>query len=161
MTNVIFEEKETVDRDTGEIIRESTTVSRIKSNEPDYVKLYIKAWCDFKEIKGINTSFLYQLLPYMTYATESQLLILSSYVKEEIAKTLGWSLNTYQQRFSRELKKLVKAGVISHIKTSTYQVNPELIGKGEWKDIRNLRATFNLSNGEVTHKYENSKEGEE
>ena len=97
----------------------------------------------------------------MTYANKQQLIILNSFVKEEIAAKLGWSMKTFQQRFARELNKLVRAGIIKKYKTSTYQVNPELIGKGDWKDIRKLRATFNLETGKVTHEYSNDMENRE
>ena len=90
----------------------------------------------------------------MTYAHNKQLIIVNSYVKEEVARALNWSLNSYQPRFSKEISKLKKSNVFKEVGIGTYQVNPELIGKGEWKDIRKLRATFNLENGEVTHFYE-------
>lgn len=154
----IFEEQTSLNTNTGEVTTESTVIKRIRNDEPDFVKLYINAWCIFKDIKGINTGFLYQLLPYMTYAHSKQLIIVNSYVKEEVARALNWSLNSYQPRFSKEISKLKKNNVFKEVGIGTYQVNPELIGKGDWKDIRKLRATFNLENGAVTHIYETKDE---
>lgn len=145
----------TLDYETGEIleIQGQTWVSDYPS-EPDFVKLYIKAWCAFKNVKDVNTSFLYALLPYMTYAKNEQLITLSSTIKKRIADELHWSQKHLQQRFNTELEKLIKYGIIKRLGRGTYQVNPELIGKGEWKDIAKLRATFHLSNGKVTHEFE-------
>ena len=151
--SVIHEEQTTtVDLKTGEVLEES--VQRIiHSDEPDWVKLYVKAWCDFKNVKGINSQFLYNLLPYMSYADEGQYIFITPFLKRQIAKKLKWKSHSALQVFNNNLRKLVQQNVLKHLDTNTYQVNPELIGKGEWKDIRRLRATFNLETGEITHQY--------
>lgn len=154
----LIEETEKVDLTTGKITTEQTIIKRVRADEPKYIKLYLNAWCDFKEIKGINIAFLYYLLPAMTYASEHQTIYTNSAMKKNIAKNLGWSEKTATQRASLEIRKLCKAGVLKKIQNGEYQVNPELIGKGDWKDIRKLRATFNLENGEVTHFYENKQQ---
>lgn len=133
----------TVDADTGELLDERTTLRKTES-EPDYVKLYVRAWCDFKDIKGVNTSFLAHLLPYMTYAAKGQRIYLAPPLKREIASELGWSDKTALNRFNQELRKLVKCGVLTHIGESSYAVNPELVGKGSWADVKRLRATFEV-----------------
>ena len=35
------------------------------------------------------------------------------------------------------------------VSVGTYQVNPNIIGKGDWKDIKNIRATFDFGNRDV------------
>lgn len=132
-----------VDNETGEIVDEKTTL-RVTEQEPDYVKLYVRAWCDFKNIKGINSAFLVHLLPYMTYAEQKQTLYLAPPLKRAIAQRLGWSEKTALNRFNQELRKLVRKGVLTHVGESSYQVNPELVGKGNWADIKKLRATFHV-----------------
>lgn len=149
-TNVV------IDKDTGEVL--STEERYInKSAEPDYVKLYIDAWCAFKAVKGVNINFLYKLLPLMTYANDGQYIGATTFFRKMIAEELGWSEKSALNRFAQEIKKLCNAGVLKRVSSQTYQVNPELIGKGEWKDIKKLRATFNLETGEVSHSYQ--KEG--
>ena len=32
---------------------------------------------------------------------------------------------------------------------ATYQVNPNIFGKGDWTDIKNIRATFDFGSKEV------------
>lgn len=133
----------TVDSDTGEVVSQAvTTIDR--EAEPDYVKLYVRAWCEFKEIKGVNTTFLAHLLPYMTYASRGQRIYLAPLMKREIASELGWAEKTALNRFNQELRKLVKQGVLKHDGTDAYTVNPELVGKGSWRDIKALRATFEV-----------------
>lgn len=152
MTTTWENTHEFVDTETGEVLR-SETIATIKSEEPDYVKLYIKAWCEFKQVKGINNQVLLEILPYMTYASEGQIIGFTPVIKRQIAKKLGWKESNALSRFNHEIKKIEKAGVVTNIGYSTYAVNPQLIGKGSWKDIRKLRATFDLETGEVTHDY--------
>lgn len=135
-----------VDADSGEVIREVSRTTEVipSSSEPDYVKLYVKAWCEFKDIKGINSAFLVQLLPYMTYARQGQVIFLAPLLKREIAEQLGWAESDALNRCNKELKKLVKCGILSHVGTNAYAVNPELVGKGNWADIKTLRATFSV-----------------
>lgn len=145
-----------IDGATGEVLHQDVKCT-LRTLEPDYVKLYIKAWCDFKAVKGVNVSFLYTVLPYMTYANKGQYLSIPAFLKEEIGKELGWKETTIKNRFRDECAKLCKANVFKKVRYNVYQVNPELIGKGDWKDVQKLRATFNLSTGEVTHHYEESR----
>lgn len=143
-----------IDNNTGEVLEQnSQTWIDEYPKEPDYVKLYIRAWCVFKDIKGVNTSFLYSLLPFMTYAKNDQVIYLNSELKYDIAKKLNWSEKYALDRFNKEIKKLLNTNILKKIGRGKFQVNPELIGKGEWKDIAKLRATFNLSNGKVTHEF--------
>ncbi len=154
MAEKIITETTRYDYESGEIVR-SEKQQAYKSDEPDYVKFYIRAWCDFKAIKGINTNFLYSILPYMSYANEElgQIISLSTFIKEQIAQKLGWKATTVRNRFADEFAKLCKQNVLKRVGKNAYQVNPELIGKGQWKDIRKLKATFNLETGEITHSY--------
>lgn len=133
----------TVDAETGELLTHKVT-TRESEPEPDYVKLYVRAWCDFKDIKGINTTFLVHLLPYMTYAKQGQVIFLAPLLKRQIADELGWASSDALNRCNKELKKLVKAGIMMHVGTNAYAVNPELVGRGSWADIKSLRATFNV-----------------
>ena len=53
------------------------------------------------------------------------------------------------KRIEQALTEFVKTGIFKRIATGTYQVNAELFGKGEWKDIKNIRATFDFGNGTI------------
>lgn len=153
----------TVDRvtdvTTGEIVDEQVT-TRETSVEPDYVKLYIKAWLAFKGSDNVDTRLLTTLFSYMTYASDEQRIYLNATQKEIIAAQLGWSgtRRQIQQRWQRELKRLVDAGVLLRVTTpdgkiarGTWTVNPELVGKGSWADVRRLRATFSIVGRDAGH----------
>lgn len=143
-------EKTTIDRMTGVVLEESKQ-KIIKTEEPDYVKFYIKAWCAFKNIKSFNNSFFFALLnnASLMYADKGQLLLLNTYIKRQVGKDLNWSEKTVLNRFNQEIKKLTDSQLLSRIELNVYRVNPELIGKGQWKDIKKLRPIFNLETGKV------------
>ena len=124
------------------------------SREPDHVKLYVSAWCAFKNINNVSTKLLVNLLPYMKYADEGQKIYLNAELKRDISKKIGWKEKSALTRFSSEISKLVKAGVLFRHGASTFVVNPQLVGKGSWKSIQELIAEFHLKTGEVTHSYE-------
>ena len=135
----------TVDLSTGEVVSETATSTITEADdEPDYVKLYVSAWVAFKNVKGVNTSLVVQLLPFMAYADKRQVLFLNSAVKRMIARRLGWSEPTALKRFAAELRKLENAKILIHADRDMWVVNPELVGRGSWRDIRQLRATFNV-----------------
>lgn len=166
-----------IDYNTGEVKQEHhCSHTTIKSKEPEYVKLYIKAWSEFREIKGINTTFLNELIPHMTWADDDkiggQIVALSSYRRKMIAHKLNWSEKTLTKRFSLELNKLCKSGVLVKLENNVYRVNPDLFGKGYWADINRVRrtfydevtqlkVTFDLETGEITHKYKDNITDEE
>ncbi len=156
MSTKIIHSSVTRDYENGEIKREEKQYTRV-SEEPDYVKLYVKAWCAFRDIKGVNMAFLTAIIPYMSYAKDGQVIFFNSTLKRRIGAALGWSEKSVLNRVNVELVKLQKANVIRGIdgnRSNTYQVNPELFGKGEWKDISKLVVSFHLSDGKIDIKEE-------
>ena len=95
--------------------------------------------------KGLNPILL-QFLSYMTYADSEaseggQLIIINKYVKETIAKKLGLGIESV----NKALTELTKSGIFRRVSSGTYQANPNLFGRGEWKDITNIRAVFDFA----------------
>lgn len=125
------------------------TEQQIVTNEPRHVKLYLDAVCVLKELTGVNTKFLCELLPYMKYSNDDtnceQLIVLNSYVRKNIAEKLNWKRDTATKRVSKELNSLCKKNLLHKLANNTYMVNPNIFGRGSWKDIRCLReATFDF-----------------
>lgn len=143
-----IQKTEVMDNKTGELetteIKRNVSIVGHPSEEPNYVKLYLQAWCSFKQIKGINSGFLYEILQYMSYADKGQRIYLNSFAKKEIASSLGWSKKSALTRCNVEMKKLVDKNVLKKIARDVHAVNPELIGKGNWADVKKFRAVFNL-----------------
>jgi hypothetical protein len=94
-------------------------------------------------------TLLIELLNYMVANPEAdhggQLIVLNTFVKEDIIERLEIKMNT----LDHALSKLVKSGIIKRIGTGTYQGNPHMFGRGEWADIKAIRATFDFNEGTV------------
>ena len=86
----------------------------------------------------------------MTYANTNdpsggQIIYLNAALKKNIATATGKTV----KRIEQAITDFVKTGVFSRIATGTYQVNAELFGKGDWRDIKNIRATFDFGKGTI------------
>lgn len=141
----------TVDYTTGEILNKQEVTHIKRSAEPSYIKLYINTLLTFKELPKTLNPVLIEFLSYMSYADNSQqtggqLIFINAFMKEEISRKLG---NIKINTIDKALSNFVKSGIFKRIGTGTYQVNPNFFGKGEWKDISAIKATFDFNTGEV------------
>lgn len=141
-------ERIVVNHESGEIIEQEFIHKR--GTEPPFIKLYIDCLCDFKGLSKSLNPILLEFLKYMTYANSNdsnggQIIYLNAALKKQIA----FSTNKTVKRIEQAITEFVKTGVFNRIATGTYQVNAELFGKGDWKDIKNIRATFDFKNGTV------------
>lgn len=111
--------------------------------EPQYVKLYTDCISTVKGLKnGLNPIFL-AFLPYMRRADikglcGGQIIFVNKSMKEAIAEKLGLKIDS----INKALSELVKSEIFKRVDVGTYQVNPNIIGKGEWNNIKNIRASF-------------------
>ncbi len=150
-TKLVSQSKHTdkiVDNVTGEIVQERTTEDEqtltIIKQEPPYVKLYIQDLLYLSDMPKGLTNVVYSLVSRATYAnprdTEKGLIIgLTGYIREEICKECGYKKI---QSLNNDITKLLKGNIIKRIGTGTYQLNPYLFGKGEWKDINKIRMSW-------------------
>lgn len=119
-------------------------------SEPDFIKLYIDCVFTVKGIrKGINPIFL-AFLEHMSYVSTDdefggQLIYVNKMMKEQIAKKLGLGIDS----INKSLSELTKHGIFKRVGVGTYQVNPNIVGRGEWKDIKNIRATFDFGSKDI------------
>ena len=67
---------------------------------------------------------------------------MTPYIKEEICRECGY---TNVRSLNNDLTKLVKGCIIKRLGTGTYQLNPHIFGKGEWKDIESIQATWDYN----------------
>lgn len=143
---ILYEETE-VDNDTGEVIKRRTTLQFTK--EPAYVKLYFDCLGVAIRNEGLNESLndmLLEVLKLGNYADEDQTVTLTSYQKKKICEKTGKSL----RRLEQAITIWVKNKILIRVSRGTYQINPWIFGKGEWRDISKLRANFDFSAGNVT-----------
>lgn len=147
------------DVQTGEIFNHRTIYKT--ADEPEFVKLYLDCLLTLKGLgKGLNPILL-AFLQYMSYADINgfgggQVIFVNKMMKQTIADKLGVTI----KRVDQAITEFVKSGIFKRIAVGTYQVNANIIGKGEWKDIKNIRATFDFANKEVVAEVVNYEENE-
>lgn len=145
---IVYEKvSQIIDTISGEILEQQTEIVKTSQKEPDFIKLYLDTMLTFKKIKGISVDIIIAFSRYITYANnedKQMQIILTKAVKEEIANELKIKMNM----IDKYIKKCVDAGIFFKTKyRATYTVNPFLIAKGEWKNIKSLRAEFNFNDG--------------
>jgi hypothetical protein len=122
----------------------------ILGKEPSYIKIYLDTVLTFKDVSKSLNPILFEFLKYMSYAnvydnTGGQIIFVNKLMKEVVAK----STNVTIKRVEQAITQFVKAGIFKRIGVGTYQVNPNIFGKGDWKDIKKIRATFDFNTGEI------------
>lgn len=132
-----------IDHETGEILTEEFVHKR--SVEPSYIKLYVDCLCSFKGLSKSLNPILLELLKYMSYADVTkpnggQIIYLNKQLKQDVASATQKSL----KRVEQAIGQFKDANIFKQIARGTYQVNPLLFGKGEWKDIKNIIAQFDF-----------------
>ena len=138
----------TVDATTGVIIENTNRQHWIvEREEPDFVKLYFNAVLEYNKVSCVITPLVTELLKYMTYADDEllggQVVYLNATLKKKICKNLNIAEVTYRTN----MKKLCDGKIIRKLSTGTYQFNPYIFGKGNWNNIKDLRASFDWKNG--------------
>lgn len=136
------------EKNTGEILLQKDQF--VVAVEPSYVKLYLDCLATFKGLRRGVSPFLLELLKYMTYASATaeeggQIITISKWHRDQIAKKLGIS----DSMITKHLTQLVQAGILKRIANTVYQANPMIFGRGDWRDIQHLRATFDFVSGDV------------
>lgn len=128
----------------GEVLEleEQESTKTIHKQEPPYIKLYIEDMLYMADMPKSLSGLTYSLLKRARYAKEGLRVDVSTYVKHEILAECGYEK---LQSLTNALGKLCKGEIIRRLGTGTYQLNPWLFGRGEWKDIDNIRATWNYS----------------
>ncbi|RZK44722.1 MAG: hypothetical protein EOO61_02795 [Hymenobacter sp.] len=130
MGKKITYEREIVDKETGESIK--TYSEAILPKEPDFIKLYLESITKLNDIQGWTDPILHELLKLMNYRND---IVLNAAIKKRMSAELGISTRT----IDNALSMLVKKDIIFREDTGLYKGNPYLFGKGEWRDIRELR----------------------
>jgi len=147
-----------VDGQTGEVLsdesKEKKTTKTVHNNEPPYIKIYITDMLYLSDMPTSLNSLMYSLLKRAKYANEGLRVDLSGLIKKEISKECGW---TKIQTLDNALLKLTKGKILRRLGSGAYQFNPYLFGKGDWKDIDNIRVDWHYDeiNGRTVQTYIN------
>lgn len=116
-----------------------THTNRKVETEPDFIKLYIKDICKLNDIPTAGNNILNELLKYTNYDNK---VLLPMGVKKIILDKLNISLGT----LNNNITKLIKKEILKRIDTGIYMFNPYLFGRGNWKDIKEIRTSWTYNN---------------
>lgn len=138
-----------IDYNTGEVKEETTTIRTVTEREPDYIKLYVDMICVFNEIENSFSKVILEFSKYINYADNSEggILEITSFRKEHIAKACNVSVSRINQAITAFVKKNIFMPYLKSDGTKqrgVYIVNPYIIAKGKWENIKKLRATFDF-----------------
>lgn len=119
----------------GNLIEEETLRESRVPQEPEYVKLYIR---DIGRLIGLTkteNSILFALLNSMSYGN---VIAAIRPIKRMIAEHTGIAEQTINQTISN----FAKRGILIRKERGIYIADPELFGKGRFRDIEKLRLTI-------------------
>jgi len=136
--NTFEEEREYINPTTGEIVRDLKISKKKRSDEPSYIKLYIKDLCKLNDIPKTGNDVLNELLALTDYKNE---IVLNGGVKDRILK----SLKIKKGSLDNNISKLTKHQIIMRVARGIYTLNPNLFGRGKWEDIKKLRIEWEYS----------------
>lgn len=128
---------------SGEILsQEIEIVSKEKEREPSFIKIYTRDIATIIDLENNCKDILLMLLDYANY---DNTIIINAAVKRDIALASGYKVDT----ITVALNKLTKSTVIKRLDTGKYQLNPKFFGKGNWRDIKELRIRYNSDGREI------------
>lgn len=173
-TNRFITEKQTTIQEDADGNIKTSSVEKVtniqRNNEPDYIKLYTKMWCEFNDIPMAYRELFLQLVIRMTYCNSadlgnSQLVNTGKPWSTSIMKALNWKDRMYQ----KGLKVLCECEAIKKVGRGVYQINPQYAGRGEWKynprlergGIEDLVVSFNFKDKSVDTKIVWADDGED
>ena len=144
----VSEETITQNAETGEISKTINTKARYfeRSDEPHFVKFYVEHLLEFFNIKGASVGLLCMMLQEMNYQNE---ITINTRFKEKFRERFGLSQNKKTDTIRSCLSKLERRGLIKKLAWGgVYMVNPKIFGKGDFRDIKKLQASFDYMSGE-------------
>lgn len=140
----------------GKLTREIREHTGYVGREPDYIKIYTDCMLVFNNMDIALSPFIVAFGRHMTYANDGNsnfrcTVRTDELVRRDVAEYCGVS----DRRVQQAIKALVDSEVFIPIqingrkKRGIYFVNPWVVGKGEWKDIKTLRGQFEFVTGQA------------
>ena len=135
--------EEIIDIKTGEVITRASTTSFKVDKEPDFVKLYLQDLVQLNNLPSGMSKILMLIIRQMNY---NNVVVLISHTKEFICDELNVSMS-YVNKCILEFSK---KGLLIRMKNNRtgkqmrgiYMLDPNLVGKGSWQDINELRLSI-------------------
>lgn len=136
-----------VNQETGEITVEQTKRTEVGfvDAEPPYIKVYLDCILKFKGLSSSLNPILLALCRHMNFADKDQIIFVNKYVKDLICAECG----VKTKRVEQAIKQFVEVGLLKREARGVYLVNPYIISRGKWEDVKKLRATFDFITGDI------------
>jgi DNA-binding MarR family transcriptional regulator len=134
---VTYENEEEKSEESEETENQTTIIKT--TEEPDFIKLYLDDILYYHDIPRSINPILQVFLKNMNYQNK---LILNSSLKKHMAEEVKLTVASIDKAIS----KLVKGNLLIREDIGIFLFNPYLFGRGEWKDIVEIRnnITYNL-----------------
>lgn len=157
---LISKEKQYIDHTTGEILSSESYSIQVKTKD-EFVKLFVEN-IDYlgKKLDGFEFKALFLILQKMDYRNS---LVIDSTFRKNLSICFD---NKSPSVISRAITGLINKNILLKIDTmdlkekfrsyigNSYYVNPNIIGKGSFRDIKKLRQTiitnFDFENNKIT-----------
>lgn len=154
-----------VDLDTGEMRRIVTDDFKgYIDQEPDYVKIYVGTQLCLNKLDHSLAPLVMAISPFMTYANDSQYTHMIT-INDSVIDYMAKYMDVTYQSAKHYTKRLVEAGILIPMykrvetdgiitqkkKRGQYFVNPWVIAKGSWKDIKKLQQQIDFVKGAVSY----------
>ncbi len=147
-----------VDMRTGEVVEKVQEKTCFLDREPEYIKVYIDPALECFGTDLALAPYLLAFCRHMTYASSFRreyacTVRTDSLVRKDVANALHVS----ERAVYAAQRRLVECGLFLPVvvdgkkKRGLYFVNPWIVSKGEWRDIKALRSGFHY-----TTRYETS-----
>lgn len=139
--NLFEKTSELINIQTGEIVTLAKQTVKITSLEPEYIKLYYQAMMAVANISEIPLNFLLALSSQISFTNDKKPMYF--YSNSVTQQKISQYCNIKKTMTNEYLKRCVEKGVLFKTeKRGIYEVNPWLIAKGKWENIKELQANF-------------------
>lgn len=119
----------------GEIIEKSEYNVTKLPQEPPYIKLYTDEISRIYDLGRVQHMVLFELVSRSGFTGE---VAIGPRIKSGIAERYKTTIQT----IDNTILALIKKGLIQRIGRGEFLLDPNLFGKGSWKDILERRATY-------------------
>lgn len=134
-----------MDNDTGEVLaNHSYVTTNTFDSEPAYFKVYVDDLVRLNDVPRGMTAILLELVKNMSYGN-----VIPAYkpVKDAVCSNLGISINY----LNKAIDTFYKRGIFVREARGFYRADPELFGKGKWKDVKELRLQIEYKSDGTKH----------
>jgi hypothetical protein len=156
-TQIIYENNDTViDAATGAILSTRTQQKVKSTTEPDFIKIYYKSMLAVQGVEEVPLEFVLALSSVITYSNnpKSPVYFYNNAANRKIISECCMNkkgMPISDNMVARHINSAVKMGLLFKTQNrGIYEVNPCMIARGRWENIKGLQAKFDFFEGKWT-----------